>query len=182
MARQTALDSASGTPGDNTRLNEFIKTFRESDTIGVVSVLTYGARSDLYDARLNAVLILGNVIDNTTVCVPLAHLNDPEINDTDYGRNGRANLLGIISVVAPWAYAENYDAIEKTRVAIGAIAGENPDYQTARNILQNIDKRLRSQTEKSNKSVNLPQQWKAACKTYIENYRQKHTMNGSFRY
>ncbi|WP_456765958.1 hypothetical protein [Bradyrhizobium sp. USDA 3650] len=182
MARQGALDAASGTPNDTTKLNEFISLFRDNDNIAVVSVLTYAARSDIYDARLNSVLILGNIIDNTTVCVPIAHLNDPELDSTDYGKNGRANLLGIVSVVAPWAYFENYDAIEQTRALLSAKVGENPDYKTTRTILDNIDKRLRSQTNQTNRSVPLPAEFKTACKNYIDAYRAKHTVAGTFKY
>lgn len=182
MARQSALDAASGTPNDTTKLNEFISLFRDKDNVAVVSVLTYAARSDIYDARLNSVLILGNIIDNTTVCVPIVHLNDPELDSTDYGKNGRANLLGIISVVAPWAYFENYDAIEQTRAVLSAKVGENPDYKTTRTILDNIDKRLRSQTNQTNRSVPLPGEFKTACKNYIDAYRAKHTITGTFKY
>jgi hypothetical protein len=182
MAKQSALDAASGTPNDTRKLNEFISLVRDKDNIAVVSVLTYAARSDIYDARLNSVLILGNIIDNTTVCVPIAHLNDPDLDSTDYGRNGRANLLGIISVVAPWAYYENYDAIEQTRAMLLAKVGDNPDFKTTRTILDNIDKRLRSQTDQTNKSVPLPAEFKRACKTYIEAYRAKQTITGNFKY
>lgn len=182
MARQSALDAASGTPNDTTKLNEFIALFRDKDNIAVVSVLTYAARSDIYDARLNSVLILGNIIDNTTVCVPVVHLNDPDLDSTDYGKNGRANLLGIISVVAPWAYSENYDAIEQTRAMLLAKVGDNPDYKTTRTILDNIDKRLRSQTNQTNKSVPLPGEFKAACRKYIDAYRTNHTITGTFKY
>jgi hypothetical protein len=182
MARQSALDAASGIPNDTTKLNEFISLFRDKDSIGVVSVLTYGARSDIYDARLNSVLILGNVIDNTTVCVPIAHLNDQDLDKTDYGKNGRANLLGIISVVAPWAYYENYDAIEKTKVQLSDNIGNNPEYKTTRTILENIEKRLLSQTDKTNKSVFLPDAFKSACKKYIDSYRSRHAISGNFKY
>lgn len=182
MARQSALDAASGVANDTTKLNEFISLFRNRDSIAVASVLTYAARSDIYDARLNSVLILGNVIDNTTVCVPIVHLNDPDLDSTDYGKNGRANLLGIISVVAPWAYAENYDAIEQTRAMLSAKVGDNPDYKTTRTILDNIDKRLRSQTNQTNKNVPLPDEFRAACKTYIDAYRAKHPISGNFKY
>ena len=95
-------------------LNDFNKAFRGLDNLDVTSVLTFGARSDNYDMRLNSVLIC-NVIDNQTVCVPLTHLNDPELDKTDYGINGRANLLGIIAVVAPWALKQNFESIKATR-------------------------------------------------------------------
>ena len=182
MARQSALDAASGTPNDTMKLNEFISLFRDKDSSQVVSVLTYGARSDIYDARLNSVLILGNVIDNTTVCVPIAHLNDPDLDTTDYGKNGRANLLGIVSVVAPWAYSENYDAIDQTRALLRDKIGENPEYKTTRAILENIDKRLRSQTQQTNRGVPLPGAFKSACKKYIDDYKLKHAISGNFKY
>ncbi len=171
MTRQSNLDAGSGNPRETKALNEFIRLFRTHDGIDVTSVLTYAARSDVYDARLNAVLLLGNIIDNTTVCVPLVHLNDPALTATDYGINGRANLLGIISVVAPWAYAENYAAIKATVAKIRRNTETATGVETTRNLLDNIDSRLGLQTEKTNKSVALPDAFRAPCKSYVLSYR-----------
>jgi hypothetical protein len=66
-------------------LDGFIKTFRDNRTITSISILTYGARSETYEVRSNSLLILANVIDNTTVCVPLNHLWDPEIGPSAEG-------------------------------------------------------------------------------------------------
>jgi hypothetical protein len=64
-------------------------------------------------------LILANVIDNTTVCVPIDHLYDPSISI-----NGRANLLSVVSVVAPWAYRQKYDNISKVQARISSTISE----------------------------------------------------------
>jgi hypothetical protein len=84
-----------------------IELFRRSDNLDVISVLTFGARSTDFNFRLNSTLILGNVIDNTSVCVPLDHLFA-----SDLSPNGRANLLAVTSVVIPWAIAENLKNIQ----------------------------------------------------------------------
>jgi hypothetical protein len=153
-------------------LNQIIQRFRELDDLNVTSVLTYGARSDNFDMRLNSVVILGNVIDNSTVCVPLAHLNDPALASADYGINGRANLLSIISVVAPWAYKQNFNSIKDTRKAINdAIPKNEPSLKQTYLILENIEKRLEVQTDANNKSVNMQPEWVSDCKKYIDAYR-----------
>jgi hypothetical protein len=155
-------------------LNDFIAKFRAADDVEVASVLSYGARSDIYDLRLNSVLILGNIIDNTTVCAPLAHLNDPGLLESQNGINGRANLLGVISVVAPWAYKENYENIGRTTQSIRAsIQDSDPNLKSTSVALTNIDARLMSQTTTSNKNVRMPEMWRRDCATFVENYRPK---------
>lgn len=86
-----------------------ITLFRNCDVPSMIKPLIWAARSDNQGLRLNATLILGNTIDNTTVCFVLHHLRDPRINS-----NGRANLLGVTFAVAGYAYSENVAAIEKT--------------------------------------------------------------------
>ena len=169
----TKLNVSDQASGNTSGLDEFIKQFRLADNLDVVSVLSYGARSDVYDIRLNSVLLLGNVIDNTSVCVPLAHLNDPTLMTSANGMNGRANLLGIISVVAPWAYKQNFENIEKTRDFINNQIASDTNAKTTSNILENIRVRLKSQNTDSNRNVDLPQQWRIACKGYIEKFVPK---------
>jgi hypothetical protein len=88
---------------------EAIKLFRSCDEPSMVKPLIWAARGQNQGMRLNATLILGNVIDNTTVCFVLHHLRDPSIN-----QNGRANLLGVTLAVAGYAYLENIREIKKT--------------------------------------------------------------------
>jgi hypothetical protein len=181
MARQTVLDKTSG-KSDDVNLNDFVRAFRLADNIAAISVLTYAARSDVLDARLNAVLILGNVIDNTSVCVPIAHLNDPQMDKTNDGPKGRANLLGVVSVVAPWAYRENYDAIDKTVKAVRARLPEDESAKTSLSILDNITSRLKAQGPNSNQSVPLPKNWSANCWKYVTDYAQKRGLSFNFLY
>jgi hypothetical protein len=169
----TKLNVSDQAAGNSSGLDEFIKQFRLADNLDVVSVLSYGARSDVYDIRLNSVLLLGNVIDNTSVCVPLAHLNDPTLMTSANGMNGRANLLGIISVVAPWAYKQNFENIEKTRDFINTQIANDNNAKATSNLIENIRVRLKSQNTDSNRNVDLPQQWRIACKGYIEKFVPK---------
>jgi hypothetical protein len=115
--------------------------------------------------------------------VPIAHLNDPDLEKTDSGKNGRANLLGVISVVAPWAYRENYDAISTTYKAVSDRIVNDPDSATTQRILDNIRKRLDSQDVNStNASIPLPAEFRAACKAYLAAYRPKLPNLDSFKY
>jgi len=105
--------------------------------------------------------------------VPLTHLNDPTLMNSSNGLNGRANLLGIISVVAPWAYKQNYENIEKTRDLISTQIASDSATKTTLTILENIRVRLNSQNSDSNKNVNLPEQWRIACRSYVETFVPK---------
>ena len=137
-----------------------IKAFRLVDNLDAISVLTFGARGRDYDLRLNAVLILGNIIDNTTVCVPLDHLYDPEISS-----NGRANLLAVVSVVAPWAYKQNLVNMQQVlRYTKGAISGESAD--TIR-VVQELERKIavREMQLRSERSDEPLPSW-ASCKSY----------------
>jgi hypothetical protein len=181
MTRLAASDQvAANTKG----LDKLIEKFRETDDLDVISVLSYGTRSELSDLRLNSVSILGNVIDNKTVCVPLAHLNDPSLLNSANGFNGRANLLGVISVVAPWAYSENYGNIKRTTKAIrdytSAHAGDPNNYALL--ALDNIDKRLASQKPDSNKGAYLPEHWRLSCQQYVQGFLPKIVTLDNVRY
>lgn len=179
IARATAIDEKTG-KDDN--LKDLIKRFRELDNLDTVSVLSYGARSNVYDVRLNSVLILGNVIDNTTVCVPLTHLYDAEI-ETAQGANGRANLLGVVSVVAPWALKENFESIDNTRDFLaGRLNLNDPNLRTTRQILENIKLRLDAQSDDSNKGESMPPSLKSSCKGYIQSYPGKLIATDKLRY
>jgi hypothetical protein len=152
----------------------FIKKFRELDDIATISVLTWGARSDSPDLRSNSLLVLGNVIDNTTVCVPLTHLNDPTLIASAYGVNGRANLLSLLSVVAPWAYKENSENIARTRASIaGQVNSNDPNLKGTVARLENINTRLGDNTATSNRSVPMPEAWRLECKAYVEGFVPK---------
>jgi hypothetical protein len=152
-------------------LDAFIRQFRNADNTDVISILTFGARSDNYQSRSNSLLILANVIDNTTVCVPLDHLWDPNIGtlekDNDYSVRGRANLLSVVSVVAPWAYFENFQNIQTMKNNIwNKIDRSDLNLKQTVDILSNIQLRLDSQGPNTNKNVYLPNNLKADCIKY----------------
>ncbi len=175
-AIMTRLVSSDQIAGNTKGLDDFIAKFRAADDLDIVSVLSYGTRSEIPDLRLNSVSILGNVIDNTTVCVPLAHLNDPTLLDSPNGINGRANLLAVISVVAPWAYKENFNNITRTRQAIFNSLRSNvgdPNLKYTFYALDNIAVRLESQTPTSNQKFDLPVQWRLNCQAYVRSFVPK---------
>ena len=115
-----------------------IRRFRETDSTAVATVLAFAARvpdgagSINRDIRLNATLILGNVIDNSSACVPIDHLYDPKINP-----NGRANLLAVVSVVASWAYKPNAENI--ARMLEFTKAKLDPGFADTRRIVTDLD-------------------------------------------
>ena len=86
-----------------------INEIRKFDDTSIASMLAFGATSEDRPTRLNAGLLLVNVVDNSTVCVVMDHLADPALAaGTDVAYNGRMNLISVVSVVAPWATQSNY--------------------------------------------------------------------------
>ena len=132
--------------------NPAIREFRIQATLNAASSLAYGSRSDNDNARVNAVLVYGNVVDNQTVCVAIDHLYDQQLGATakSYNIRGRANLLGVVSVVAPWAYKENYLNIKSVRQYMAdelAPLRERSDLKQTFDILENIRVRLQFQDD-----------------------------------
>jgi hypothetical protein len=173
MTRLDAADKASGS-ADADGLQDFISMFRDKSTANVISALTFGVRSYDRNLRLSATLLLGNVIDNRFVCIPLVHLNDPDFMKSAEAVKARANLLSIVSVVAPWAYKENYNNMQKTRDFVnGQINRDDPDLKTTIYVLDNIQARLKSQTGNSNKAVSLNPSFAEVCRKYVQAYLPK---------
>jgi hypothetical protein len=151
-------------------LRAIIKAFRDVDDLDVAAALSFGARAADYNTRLNSMLVFSNVVDNTTVCVPIDHLYDIALEkDDDSAVKGRANLLAVVNVVAPWAYKENYRNINNVRGYWTAKAAENPKFRSLNVYLQNIKARLESQKEDSNSTVDLPIGLRQ-CKAYTRRY------------
>jgi hypothetical protein len=153
------------------RANAAIQEFRKFATLDAYSTLVFGARASDDNARLNATLVLGNVIDNQSICVPIDHLYDPVLGPEATGTNirGRANLLGVVSVVAPWAYRENYgqitDLLHYERRKLEPLSG-NLDVKQTFQILDNIETRLAFQNNAgSNREQSVPLDL-GACKFY----------------
>jgi hypothetical protein len=165
------------------KVADFVAEFHKHQTIDVTSVLAYGAHSKDFDMRVNAILILGNVVDETNVCVPLIHLYDPSLGVDENGVKGRANLLGVISVVAPWAYSEDFANMTRVRSFMQAkIARDDPNLTSTNRLLDNIDKRLASQTEKTNRSVHLPDKFREQCRNYLRAYPATPDMTANISY
>ena len=117
------------------RKSDGIDEFRNGDDLNVITVLTFGARSEDYDTRLNTTLVLGNVIDDTTVCVPLDHLYDPKISI-----NGRANLLAIVSSAVSSMAVEDLGDVEKmSAYTRNALPRNSPD---SLRILETLDAKI----------------------------------------
>jgi hypothetical protein len=164
ISRATAQDTISKNDSESRKV---ITAFRNLDNLDVTWVLSYGVRNQNPDIRLNALLILANVIDNTTLCVPLDHVFDEALEQSDHGKRGRANLLSVISVVAPWAYRENFKNIEAARDFVQRKVTGKDEFRDTQTILKNITERLASQRPNSNKAVSLtPSELRKPCQEY----------------
>ena len=87
---------------------KFNTEFQRAANIDTYSVLVTGARSDDYDMRLSAILVLGNIIDEKYACIPLVQILDPNLQAASYLVKARANLLGMLSRIAPFVYKEDF--------------------------------------------------------------------------
>ena len=133
-----------------------IAAFREADNLDTMTVLAYGARSDDQNARVNAALILADVIDNSGLCVVIDHLYDPAVNASDAGKSGRLNLLGIASVAAPWAYRENFQNLERLDEYFEPIVKRESNSQQTRSVLANLEERMAFQRRGADMNKNAP--------------------------
>jgi hypothetical protein len=144
-----------------------ITALRLNNSIDAVSVLTFGLRGSDYGSRLNALVILGNIIDNTTVCVPIDHLYDPVLDqDGDLPAKWRANLFGVVAVPAPWANKENYNAIARVRAFWAHKVEQSDKLKPLADVLANIEDRLNSRTN-VNRTQSLQQAGLTSCLTYV---------------
>ena len=143
---------------------EAIKVFRACRTDATIKPLVWGARGQQQGIRVNATLILGNVIDNTTVCFVLHHLRQPNINNNV---NGRANLLGVTVAMASYAYKENVQAIEETlRIIDPKIESEKGDLSQTKKIIAELRARVGLS---SNRDTPLPEELRKYCADYNYN-------------
>lgn len=119
-----------------------ITFFRQNDNLDAISVLAYAARSSDREFRVNATLVLGNVVDNASICVPLDHLYAPDLD-----ANGRTNLLAVAVGVATYAVDENIANIERAVQDVESnLSGDLPD---TRRIIQNAKDRLQTRKNAS---------------------------------
>lgn len=121
---------------------EAIKLFRDCHDSSTIKPLIWAARGSNQGMRLNSTLILGNTVDNTSVCLVLHHLRDPGISV-----NGRANLLGVTYAVASYAYSDNVKAIKDTLDLLRPKIESNAT-QTLK-LIDDITSRVNASTNKS---------------------------------
>ena len=121
------------------------------------AVLSFLARNEDRQIRVPATLLFASVVDNASVCVPIDHLYDPQMLAVT-NANARVNLLGIVTVVAPWAYRENYRNLETLHRYMSGKIGSGSEFEKTRALLNNLKARLDYQQEKNgfNRVLDLP--------------------------
>lgn len=145
---QLALVRASGALGKIVAKGgtDAIAQMRQADSLAIVDLLAYGAKSTDYDTRANSTNLLTNIIDNSTVCVVMDHLADPALAASEDGFKGRAALLATVSVVAPWATKSNYENMQQLSGYLDHQIEASTAPKSA-NLLKNFDARLAYQTK-----------------------------------
>jgi hypothetical protein len=94
---------------NNYPVDDTFRKVEEGEDNKTIKLLAWGARGTDKGLRYNSAYILGNVIDNTNLCIILDHLRDPELS-----REGRVNLLQVAVPTASYAYKENVQDILAT--------------------------------------------------------------------
>ena len=130
--------------------NPAIHRYRELSSLDATTALVFAQRSPNDAARLNAAVVLSQTADNQNICVVVDHLYDPKLKAAlgklkPYQLKGRASMLSVVTVVAPWAYKENAQEIEKLYVDYVALVAPDkfaPDLAPTIEVLYNIDARL----------------------------------------
>jgi hypothetical protein len=178
--------------------------FKTVQTFDTFVVLATAARSDNFDMRLSAILVLGNVMDEHYACIPLVQLMDPNLQSASYFINARANLLGMLSRVAPFVYKEDFANLRRIRVMIGqTVSLDDSNVAQTRLILQNIDQRMAGQLKDGNTptnvaalldltkplifidsdaSVPLGHDFKDRCAKYVTDYPANDQMKANIKY
>jgi hypothetical protein len=131
-----------------------IREFRSADNIDTIATLASGARNNNPTVRVNAGLILSDVIDNTGLCAVIDQLYDPTLGESDSGRSGRLNLLTVASVVAPWAYKENFENLRRLQAYMMPIVESERDSRQTLRVLANLNDRLNYQDKVAQPSKN----------------------------
>jgi hypothetical protein len=167
---------------------KFNTEFQRAANIDTYSVLVTGARSDDYDMRLSAILVLGNIIDEKYACIPLVQILDPNLQAASYLVKARANLLGMLSRITPFVYKEDFANITNILNLI-VVPPEDHSLEKTRQILENIRQRLNYQTKQPppgspepNATVPLQHEYKDRCIKYMETYPATDQMKANIKY
>jgi hypothetical protein len=141
--------------------DQSIPLFRKCRDDAVIKPLVWAARGDDKVLRLNTANILANVIDNTTVCFVLHHLDRAE---PALGDDGRANLLGITRAMASYAYQDNAEQIQRVINGLRTRLGDRiKDLPQTAALITNIAGRVQNS---ENRSTRLPADLQRYCKDY----------------
>ena len=138
--------------------------------------------------RLSAILVLGNIIDEKYACIPLVQILDPNLQAASYLVKARANLLGMLSRIAPFVYKEDFANITNILNLI-VVPPEDHSLEKTRQILENIRQRLNYQTKQPppgspepNATVPLQHEYKDRCIKYMETYPATDQMKANIKY
>lgn len=135
-------------------LRSSVDFLRQNNSIDAVFTLAYLARSQNYSLRYNSSFILANIVDNNTVCVIVDHIYDRTYLEDEVGRNGRANLLGVLRAVAAWVGPLNRGRILKMVDTIGIAIAQEKDVETTRRLLDELMIRLVREPSESGRGGN----------------------------
>ncbi|MEQ1951500.1 hypothetical protein [Mesorhizobium sp. CN2-181] len=151
-----------------------IRISRSNDNLDSISTLVTAARGNNQTARVNSAIVLADVIDNSGLCVVIDHLYDPDLGETNDGKSGRVNLLSIASVVAPWAYRENFENLGRLRDYIGPKLQQDNDAKRAMVLYTNLVDRMNYQNDIRNPNMkqDLPSSMRE-CYSYVPVWANK---------
>lgn len=142
---------------------EFRTVFESNVTYRSARMLVLAASSSEQVLRLNASFVLANIVNPSLTCVIVDHLADPDLARSESGRNGRANLLGILRAMANWADPFTRALMREALAATASQINAETNVETAKSLILDLQKRL-------NLPIRKPLQSSTGCEGYMPQY------------
>lgn len=142
---------------------DFRAVFESNSTYRSTRMLVLAASSSEQVLRLNASFVLANIVNPSITCVIVDHLSDPDLPRSESGRNGRANLLGILRAMANWADPYTRALMREALAATDNQIRIEANVETAKSLIVDVQKRL-------NLPIRKPLQSSNGCEGYTPQY------------
>jgi hypothetical protein len=121
---------------------DFRGVLSSASTYASTRSLALAAASQEQILRLNASFVLANIIDPKITCVIVDQLADPELQRSEQGRNGRANLLGVLRAMANWADPYTRALMREALETSAAQIAHETNVEVTGNLINDVRTRL----------------------------------------
>ena len=180
----------------------FKDQFRKVANVDTYAVLVTGTRSADYDMRLSASLLLFSVMEPRYACIPLVQILDPNLEKASYFIKARANLLGVLTGIAPFVYREdNANITNVLNVIAPTVPPDDHNLDQTRQLIGNVRDRLEPEPFKKQTAPDKQQcqekqppplppaytrsldgDFKDRCIKYMQTYPTNEQMRANIKY